>query len=230
VQTVTLNAGLQIHPAPSAPVSLRVPVLNLATGLPGVPIGGVASVAVTGLPANLAGWTLTIAGTKVDFTVDSNGRVDAQVPAGTPLGPAILRLIPPSGDPVPPILFNVDEAPPVIQAAYRVDAFNDVLHPASPGDVINVDVVNLYGSAPPVPPSSVHIKVGGVDQVATALTPVLQFGLISNITRVQFTLASGLPDGAQQPMTVRVGTRVSAPYTLNVVPPASATAQPSRRN
>ena len=52
---------------------------------------------------------------------------------------------------------------------------------------------------------------------------MLQFGLISDVIRVQFTLASGLPDGALQPMTVRVGTRVSAPYTLNVVPPPPAT-------
>ena len=37
VQAVTLNAGLQILPAASQQISLRAPVLNLATGLPGVP-------------------------------------------------------------------------------------------------------------------------------------------------------------------------------------------------
>jgi len=58
------------------------------------------------------------------------------------------------------------------------------------------------------------------------LTPVPA----SDVIKVQFTLASGLPDGVQQLMAVRVGTRVSAPFTLNVIPPAPAIAQPSKRN
>ncbi len=63
VQTVTLNAGLQILPAAEQQISLRVPVLNLATGLPGVPAGGTAVISATGLPTGLhedmSGWTLT---------------------------------------------------------------------------------------------------------------------------------------------------------------------------
>jgi hypothetical protein len=234
VQAVTLNAGLQIHPAPtpaggatpSPQISLRVPVLNLGTGLPGVPAGGIASVAASGLPASLAGWTLTIADTKVNFTVDSNGRLDAAVPQGTPLGPAVVRLTPPSGDPIAPILFNVDAQPPVIQAASEASGPIDALHPAASGDVVTLDVIRLAGSAPSVSAASVHISVGGVDHIATLLTPVPA----SDVIKVQFTLASGLPDGVQQLMAVRVGTRVSAPFTLNVIPPAPAIAQPSKRN
>jgi len=238
VQAVTLNAGLQILPGPPAgaasqQISLRVPVLNLATGLPGVPIGGTLVVSATGLPATLSGWTLTVGGGKVDFTVDANSSLRAVVPGGTPLGPVVLRLISPNGDAIAPILFNVDAQPPVIQAAYDQGqsgalVFVDALHPAAAGHVITLDAAHLYGSGPAVPPSSVHITVGGVDHVATALTPVLQFGLISDVVRVQFVLSSGLPAGAVQAMTVRVGTRVSPAYTLNVIPPA--TVQPSRQN
>ncbi len=50
VQAVTLSAGLQINPAAAKQVSLRVPVLNLATGLPGVPTGGTIVASTTGLP------------------------------------------------------------------------------------------------------------------------------------------------------------------------------------
>jgi hypothetical protein len=231
VQAVTLKAGLQILPAASKQISLRVPVLNLATGLPGVPTGGTAVIGTTGLPASLSGWTLAIGGANVDFTVDSNSNIRAVVPAGTPLGPAVVKLSSPNGDVIAPILFNVDAQPPVIQAAYdqRASAalvFVDSLHPAASGDVIAMDVAHLYGSAPAVSPSSVHISVGGVDHVATSLTPVLEFGLISDVVRIQFTLASGLPGGAEQ-ATVRVGTRVSPLYTLNVIPPA--TVQPSQQ-
>jgi hypothetical protein len=233
VQAVTLTAGLQISPAASPQISLRVPVLNLATGLPGVPTGGTAVIAASGLPANLAGWSLTIGGVKVDFSVDSNSNLRAVVPAITPLGPVVVRLNSPNGDVIAPILFNVDAQPPVIQAAYDqrpsgLLTFIDTLHPAAPGDVIAMDVANLYGSTPSVPPSSVHISVGGVDQVATSLNAVLQFDLVSNVTRIQFTLASGLPAGTSQPTTVRIGTRVSAAYTLNVIPPPPV--QPSKQN
>ncbi|MCU1338559.1 MAG: peptidase and matrixin and adamalysin [Bryobacterales bacterium] len=229
VQAVTLTGGLQIRPAASQQISLRAPVLNLATGLPGVPTGGTAVISVTGLPATLPGWTLTINDAKVDFSFDSgSSKLRAVVPGGTPLGPAVLRLISPAGDAIAPILFHVDAQPPVIQNAFRGPVFIDALHPVASGDVINVDVARLYGSAPPVSPSGVRVSVGGVDHVATALTPVLQFGLISDVVSVQFTLASGWPNGTQQPMTVRVGTRVSAPYSLNVVPPPPV--QPSKQN
>ena len=66
-------------------------------------------------------------------------------------------------------------------------------HPAAPGDVLMLDAADLFGSTPPVPASSVHISVGGVDHVATSVESVLQFGLISDVTRIQFTLASALP-------------------------------------
>ena len=104
-------------------------------------------------------------------------------------------------------MFNVDAPPPVIQAASGAAGPIDGGHPAVPGDVITLDVTRL-GS---VSPAGVHIIVGGVDHIATSLAPVIN----SDVVKVQFTLSSGFPDGTQQPMTVRVGTRVSAPFTLN---------------
>ena len=141
----------------------------------------------------------------------------------------MVRLTSPNGDTIAPILLNVDDQPPVIQAAFVGPRFIDATHPAAVGDVITMDVAHLYGSAPAVSASNVHISVGGVDHVATSLTPVLQFGLISDVVRIQFTLGSGLPAGNQPAMTVRVGTRVSPPYTLNVIPPAPPIVQPSKQ-
>jgi hypothetical protein len=239
VQAVTLNAGLQILPPPAKQISLRLPVLNQATGLPGVPTGGTLVVSATGLPADLQGWTLTIADVKVDFAADDHSNILAVVPGSMPLGPTVLRLTSPNGDSIAPVLFNIDAQPPVIQAAYdqrnATLGFIDAKHPAAPGDVIVLDIVNLSGDPNLyVPATSVHISVGGVDHVAATLGSVLQFGLISNLTRIQFTLAPALPasagaDGLQQPMTVRVGTRVSAPFTLYVTPPPAAATAPSAK-
>ncbi len=240
IQAVTLPAGLQIQPiaAPASgsaiqPMTLRVPVLNLATGLAGVPTGGTAVIVNAGLPASLSGWTLTIGGVHADFTVDSNSNIRAVVPGGLPLGPAVVKLTSPNSDPIAPVLVNIDAQPPAIQAAYDQHTattltFVDALHPAAPGDVLFVDVGKLNGGGPAVPASSVHISIGGVDHIATSLAPILEFGLISDVVRVQFTLSTGLPGGATQPMTVRIGTRVSPSYTLNVIPPAPV--QPSKQN
>jgi Matrixin len=221
VQAVTLNAGLQILPPVEQQISLRAPVVNVATGLAGVPAGGIAAVSVTGLPIGLhedmTGWTLTIGGVGVNLSL-SDSRIRAVVPAATPLGPTVLRLISPSGETIAPILFNVDAQPPIIQAASGTDGPVDALHPAAPGDVITLDLTRLAGSAPSVPASSVHISVGGVDHIASALDPVPD----SDVVKVQFTLASALPDGTPQPMTVRVGTRVSAPFMLDVTTPPPA--------
>jgi len=226
IQAVTLTAGLQIKPAGAQQMSLRVPVINAATGLPGVPTGGTAVISTTGLPSNLSGWPLTINGARVDYTFDgSTSTLHAVVPPGTPLGPNVVRLLSPNGDAIAPILFNVDAPPPVIQAASGANGPNDAAHPAVPGDVITLDVTNLAGAAVFVPASSVHVSVGGVDQIVTSLTAVAN----SNVTKVQFTLSSGFPDGTQQAMTVRVGTRVSAPFTLNAAVPAPAVKLSTRK-
>lgn len=226
VQAVTLNAGLQLRPPASQQISLRAPVLNLATGLPGVPNTGIAVVSVTGLPAtpNFTGWTLTIGDTKVDFTFDADSKtLRAAVPVSTPLGPTVLRLTSPNNNTIAPILFNVDAPPPVIQAAYdQQDAdhlpYVDAAHPAVPGHVVMLDVARLFGpDQAAVPASSIQITVGGVNHLATAYDSVLLFGLLSDLNRIQFTLASALSEGSQQPVTVRIGTRVSAPFTLHVV-------------
>ncbi|HEY2844265.1 MAG TPA: matrixin family metalloprotease [Bryobacteraceae bacterium] len=230
IQAVTLPAGVQILAAKAQQMSLRVPVLNLATGLPGVPTGGTAVFTATGLPANLAGWAITINGARVDFTFDTgSSTLRAVVPPGTPLGPAVLRLLSPNGDPIAPVLFNVDAPPPVIQAASDASAANDAQHPAAPGDVILLDVTNLAGVAASVSASSVHINVGGIDHVATSINPVILADGSSVDTQVLFTLASGWPAGTPQPMTVRVGTRVSAPFTLNVTLPPPVVGQTSRQ-
>jgi len=236
VQAVTLNAGLQINPPADHQVSLHVPVFNLATGLPGVPTGGTVTVATTGLPASLEGWTLTIADANVDFTVDANSNILAVVPRSTPLGPAVLRLISPKNDAIAPVLFNVDAQPPVIQAAVDTSGTAPVLidttHPAAPGDAIALAVSRLPGSAASISAASVHINVGGVDHIATELDPVAQ----SDVIKVQFTLTSALPastsqDPTQQTMTVHVGTRVSAPFTIYVTPPplAASSVAPSSK-
>ena len=47
LQTATLSLGMQILAANPSQISMRAPVLNAATGLPGVPVGGTAVINIT---------------------------------------------------------------------------------------------------------------------------------------------------------------------------------------
>ena len=85
LEIVTLPAVLAIVAPDPNQISMRVPILNAATGLAGIPSGGTALIATTGLPADLTGWTLSVGPFAAAFTADQNGVLSVQVPGG--LGP-----------------------------------------------------------------------------------------------------------------------------------------------
>ena len=51
------------------------------TGLAGIPAGGTALIATTGLPADLIGWNLSIGPLNAAFTADKNGVLTVNVPS-----------------------------------------------------------------------------------------------------------------------------------------------------
>jgi uncharacterized protein (TIGR03437 family) len=215
LQAVTLNT-VQILPPNAQPMSLRVPVLNADTGLTGVPRGGNAVLGSSGLPADLTGWTLTVSDVSTPFSVDANGQIHTVVPIGLPLGPAVVRLIPLTGDPILPILMDIDAAPPIILSATGPDGSAlDDKHFVTAGDAITLGVSLLGNDAvTAVPATRVRIFVGGIQQSPTSVSAPDENG----VSQIVFALPAGLPDGSQQPVTVRVRTRVSAPYQITLAP------------
>jgi hypothetical protein len=211
LQLVTLPALLQILPANPQQISLRAPVTNALTGLAGVPSGGSAVIGITGLPQNataqtLAGWTLTIGGVNVsNFTLPNSNQINATVPSNIPVGPAVVHLLPPTGDTIPTIAMQVDAAPPNLQP--------DLAQPVGVGDSVSLTVLNL-GADPTIPvlASSVIVLVSGVSQTVTGLTPLSA----ANAYSVQFTLSGNVPTGQNDTVTVGIGTRQSSPISLAV--------------
>src|SRR5262249_36603005 len=105
LQLVTLNNVLMIQPPADHQITLRAPVVNEATVLAGLQMGGNAQITVSNIPANPGVWTLTVGGAKSQFTLDTDkGVLHVVVPTGLPLGPAVVQLTTPNGDFVPPIL------------------------------------------------------------------------------------------------------------------------------
>jgi len=66
------------------------------TGLAGVPAGGTALIATTGLPADLTGGRLTVGPLPAAFTADKNGVLTVQVPNLLGVGEQPVQLIPPA--------------------------------------------------------------------------------------------------------------------------------------
>jgi hypothetical protein len=211
LQLVTLNTILQIQPQNPRNVTLRAPVVNQATGLPGVPAGGVAVMGVQGLPRDLTGWVLTIGEVRTSFVPVGASQMFVQVPGGLPPGPAIVRLAAFTGEYIPPIAMQIDGPPPVILAATVGGAPLDANRPARGGDTVTLMVGGLADAAGKVAASGVHVNVGGTDHAVSSVTPYPQPG----VHNVQFVLSPFVQSGGQV-VSVGVDTRYSAGVVIPV--------------
>ena len=210
LQLESLGAPLQIAAANPAGISLRAPVINQATQLAGVPAGGTAVINATGLPQSalvtgLAGWTLTIASQQAVFSIGPSGQILAIVPPTVLPGPAVVQLTAPDGTGVPPLLMQVDLPAPVVTGLIDITSTAAL----APGDTISLTLAGLadqFGNLPAA--SAIDINIGGVDVVPVSVA----WSQTGNAT-VEFFFPSGVPSGAQ-PLTLRVGTRISPAYPV----------------
>jgi hypothetical protein len=223
LQLATQTTAFQILAANPQQISLRTPILNQATNLPGVPVGGFAVINTSGLPFNatsqsLSGWTLTISNQPVSFTLPGNGQLVAQVPSGLLTGPTLVQLIPAGGAAVPQVLMQVDPPPPAITGA--TDSALSAPNTAHAGDTITLTVQGLAdattGSFPVLAAIVVNVggiaNVGGISVTPLSLTPL---GGQGNACQLQVTLPANLPGGTQT-VTVQAGTRESAGFTITI--------------
>lgn len=237
LESVSLPGYLRIAAAEPAQVSLRAPVINSVTGLAGVPAGGTALIGTGGLPVALDGWVLKIGGEATSFSVDKNRVLSARVPAGLAPGPQIVQLLPAGNTalPIPPVLLQLDAAPPVIVSA-AVSAADGTLvpvtdsAPARGGDAVVLTVSGFAAPTGILPAAAgVWIDFGGTNYPAMALTAIPQPDGAEprDLALVTFILPASLVlDPAVRPPAIAIkagtGTRLSAGYALNVAPaPAS---------
>jgi uncharacterized protein (TIGR03437 family) len=179
--------------------------------LAGVPAGGVAEINTVGLPSSLAGWGLTISNQPASFTLGANGQILAIVPVGLLPGPSVVQLTSPGGVSIPPVLLQVDSAPPAITSA--VNGFGVVIdssHTVQAGDTITVLAGGLADSLGNLPPAStITVNFGSGDQ------SVLSFTTTPSGAAIQVIVPQTAASGPLQ-FTLRADTRISAPYTIYV--------------
>ncbi len=210
LQLLTAPAGFQITPAPPRMLSVVPPILNNVTGLPGAPAGGTAVLTVPNLTAPVATLAVTVADQRATIISAVNGQVTFQVPAGLPLGAAVVRLQTQTGDTIAPIVMNISPQPPAIAAFLSGNAAVDANHPAHPGTILGVIVAGLPDSVLTGDPSTVKINVGGLDHAA--------FSVASQPggTLLQVILSSSETTGAQVPVTVTYAGVTSPPAPIPI--------------
>jgi hypothetical protein len=218
-------------------VSLRGPILNAVTGLAGVPAGGTALIATTGLPADLTGWALTVGPLPAAFTADTNGVLTVQVPNLLAVGEQPVQLISPanSGMPaIPPVILQLDPPPPLILWGVDTPVANggsvlvSASNPVPLGQSVTVMVYGLSSSSGVLPAAgAVRMNIGGAIYPVTAVTrvpadpnstaPPPDLAYVSFVVPATLVLDPTVSNPSI-PVMVGIGTRLSAPYPLFIAP------------
>ena len=218
LQLTTLSAAVQIAAANPGQITMRTPILSQLTGLAGVPAGGTILINTGGLPftassSTLTGWVLTIANQPTSFSLGNNAQLIAQVPVGLTTGPQLVQLTPANGASIPPVLVEVDSPAPIITGI--VNAAGVAIGPSTPahaGDTVTLAITGLadaFGNYPAT--AAIDVNAAGFDLTPALLAPAGGDGGAT----LQVTLSSNSMSGPQ-PVTVRVGTRLSAAYTIQI--------------
>ncbi|MGA3187661.1 MAG: matrixin family metalloprotease [Bryobacteraceae bacterium] len=223
LQTATFSldlgtgAGLQIAAPNTNQISMIAPVTDLATGLAGVLVGGIAAINLTSAPGltgpAMPGWTLYIGG-QPTIPAFVNGQVIAIVPGGMTPGPVTVQLTPPSGPPIPSILMKIDAPPPVIGLILNSAGAVSPTTQVHPGDTLIVNVSSFGDGITPVTIPNIFVTLDAVNGQGGISVPVL--ALASNISSIQIQIPTTVPNNPASPLTVGIGTRVSAPVPLNI--------------
>jgi len=204
LNTITTPGALQVNPANQRVISLS-PVAAAA--------GTVVAVPVSGLAAGASTVTVTVNDRPANVTGVSGNLVLVQVPAGLPVGPAVLRLTAGSETSLP-IAISVEPPPPMIIMAFNAgNVLVDAARPARPGDTMRLMVQGLSDQQN-LQPSRVTINIAGIEH--SAAPPIVPLGGAGG-HEVRVTLLPNVPAGVV-PVTIAIDGRVSAPFALSVRP------------
>ncbi|HSR07095.1 MAG TPA: matrixin family metalloprotease [Bryobacteraceae bacterium] len=249
LEIITLPNLLTVAAAPPNQVSMRVPILNAVTGLAGIPAGGTALIATTGLPADLTGWTLSVGPLNVPFTADAKGTLTVNLPLDLAVGEQPVLLTAPGNPPpvvVPRVILQLDPPPPVILWAVDYPAPADPTAPVTPvlvspsspvqlGGVVTVMVYGLSGPGGVLPGAgAVYVNIAGNAYPVTAVIAVPpdpnSTAPAQDLTYVNFVMPAGVVvdptvTNPTVPVMVGTGTRLTAAFAVNVVVPVAPAAQ-----
>jgi len=212
LQVVTQAAGFQAQAASNSAISLSSQLVNAANGQATLNPGSTAVATVLTAPSVLSASSVVLTWNDRQLPVISiNGnQLTFQVPSDATPGQYTLR-VDTNGQRGLPIGVAVDPTPPIINAIGSI--FNqpvDAARPAHPGDLLNLQVVNLADQGTVVAPSRVTVNVGGTD------IAINQVAAVGAGHQVILFLPQNIALGTQVPLTISIDGRVSAPVFLSI--------------
>jgi len=210
-QLATAAAGFQIT-APVSGLPAVIPILtNAAPGLTGAYPGALVTVNGSNLTAGGSGPQVLIAGQTVTVVSASPTQLTLQLPAGLPVGPAVLVFNNGALNAYP-VVVNIDRSPAGINAIQ--DGSGNYITSAVAAHQGEQLVVSLSNFAPDglnIAPSRVQVGVGGVlHNVLSVSNPV------AGLYQVSFLLNAIEQTGPSQPLIVYLDGRSSYPATIPV--------------
>ncbi len=201
----------------SAAIPLQPVVFPQLTNVFYAPSGVYPGAIATLTGANLGGTSakVTLNGEAVAVLSATATTMAIRIPKDLALGPAILRLNNGTLNAYP-VVVGIDPAPPIVYAVQNSSAVNVAgAVAAHPGGTLTVAAVGLddSGSATPgtVDPSTVHMIVGGVDQVATTVA-----GPFGGLYLIVFNLPDSVPTGDAVPLSASVNGLISLPFYIPI--------------
>ena len=202
LSTLTLPGALQVASANPRQLSIT-PVAAVAGAIVPVTVNGYTGGA---LAATVADRPAAIVGV--------NGNVVlVQVPAGLPVGPAVLRLTA-GADQALPIAISIEAPPPVIIAAFGTgNVLIDANRPARAGETIRLMTQGL-SDARDLSTARVTVSIAGIEHSVAQIVPLGGAGGHEVLVSVLPSVAAGV---AQTTVTID-GNRTSAMFSLPVRP------------
>ncbi len=224
VTTLSVITGLQYYAQPFAfqvlPQNPRLPVVssqlvNPANGQSSVFPGAAAALEASNFSANPSDLSLTLNGSRMHIVSVAPGQITFQVPAGFPIGPAILHLQ--SGTEQSfPIVVSIDQQPPVILGLNTgTPGLLGAARPVRAGDLVSLLVSGLGEPGATVSASRVRINVGGIEHEAGWVAAAGQPGA----HLVQFFISPNVTAGPEVRVTVTIDGRTSAPFYVTIQAP-----------
>ncbi len=207
--------GFQVKPAnPNLP-ALQLPISNAFYPVQNsLYPGAVASIFGQNLAMAGGNPSLTLKGQQVQVLYASATQINFVVPAGLPVGPAVLTLNN-GGMSGYPVVLQIDPPPPVILGAFSSSGTAlETSQPATPGGTVTLTVSGL-DPAVTLTPGRLAVTEGGVNIPAFTIQQA-QDG--SGDLLIQFALTASV-SGQQVPVTVSFNGDLSMPFYITVAQP-----------
>lgn len=205
-----VEGALQILSAAQGTLSAEPNLVNPDTGRRSVYPGGEAWLSIPNLPGVApAEISIAVGGSSATVLGVSGERVHLKLPAGVPVGPALLNVTV-RGQALPPVLVALDPPPPAVRAVTNTTG----LQIPQRAEARRAEFLLIYiEGLGETDMEEVEILIGGVAHSSIWSYPVSRD---EDVRALWVVVAPNVPTGSSVPLIVAAGERLSAPHPIAV--------------